>query len=73
MLTFSIDRKDSVTVIDNAEAVCTGKEVRFHSHKDWEDLVQSWPLTRLINAWNGIPGTVPVSKFANRKMATARI
>ena len=73
MLTFSIDRKDSITVIDSADAGHPGKEVRFHSEKDWEDLVQNWPLTRLVNIWNGIAGTVPVSKFANRKMAAARI
>ncbi len=73
MRTFSIDRKNNITVIENAEAVRPGKEVRFHSGKEWEDLVQSWPLIRLVNAWNGITGTVPVSKFPNRKMATARI
>ena len=41
MLTFSIDRKDSITVIDHAEAVRPGKEVRFHSENDWKDMVQS--------------------------------
>jgi len=73
MPTFSIDRKDSIKVIDNAGVASPRKEVRFHSEKDWEDLVQNWPLTRLVNIWNGIAGTVPVGKFANRKMATARI
>ena len=73
MHTLSIDRKDNITVIENAEAVRPDKEVQFHSEKDWEDLVQSWPLVRLVNAWNGIAGTVPVSKFPNRKIATARI
>jgi len=72
MHTLSIDRKDNITVIENAEAVRPDKEVQFHSEKDWEDLVQSWPLIWLVNAWNGIAGTVPVSKFSNRKMATAR-
>jgi len=41
MLTLSIDRKDSITVIDHAEAVRPGKEVRFHSENDWKDMVQS--------------------------------
>ncbi len=31
MRTFSIDRKDNITVIDHAQAVRPGKEVRFHS------------------------------------------
>jgi len=34
MLTFNIDRKDSITVIDHAEAIRPGKEIRFRSEKD---------------------------------------
>ena len=37
-----------------------------------KNLVQSWPLIRLVNAWNGIDGTVPVSEFAKCKIATTR-
>jgi hypothetical protein len=50
MRTFRIDRKDNITVIDHAEALRPGKEVRFDSEYDWEDLVQSWPLIRQVNA-----------------------
>jgi len=34
MLPLSIDRKDNITVIDHAEAIRPGKEVRFHSEKE---------------------------------------
>src|SRR5205807_1155112 len=36
-------------------------------------LAESWPGTRLIEIWNGIPGVEPVRKFTSRKVAVRRI
>ena len=32
-----------------------------------------WPLARLVEIWNNIPGNTKVSKFAARKKAVARV
>jgi hypothetical protein len=33
----------------------------------------SWPMKRLLEIWNRLPGVEPVGKFENRKIAIARI
>ena len=34
---------------------------------------ESWPMTRLVALWNGLPGVRPVSKFTDRKTAVQRL
>src|SRR4051794_26834194 len=51
----------------NAEkAVLTTKD-------EWEAIAGTWPLKRLVEIWNSLPGVTPVEKFTNRQIALERI
>ena len=64
---------------DNHIAVHTSKKVAretgagvFSTEEQLADLIGP-DNKRLVEIWNGLPGVKPVTKFANRKMATERI
>src|SRR5881227_2421030 len=39
----------------------------------WEAIAGAWPLKRLVEIWNALPGVTPVEKFTNRQIALERI
>jgi hypothetical protein len=43
------------------------------SRDEWEALAAAWPLKRLVEIWNRLPGVTPVQKFTNRQIALERI
>ena len=45
----------------------------FKTEKALAKLAESWPTSRLIDIWNGVPGAVPVKKFTDRTKAVSRI
>jgi hypothetical protein len=45
----------------------------FSSAEDLEQLVTSWPMHRLVEIWNELPGVRSVARFENRKVAVQRI
>jgi hypothetical protein len=45
----------------------------FTSQSELAELAAEWPMSRLVEIWNSIPGITAVTKFTNRKVATERI
>ena len=72
-----------VLSVDNAISVFAGEaeakgatvegEVTFDSVAELKRVTAEWPSTRLVAAWNSIPGVVPVRKFTDRPSGLKRI
>jgi hypothetical protein len=72
MRAFTIDETNAITVHETRKAAkAIGAEV-FTSEVELADLIGP-DSKRLVEIYNSIPGTKPVSKFTNRKVATERI
>src|ERR1035438_2531436 len=69
---FSIDTDNNITVHASKKAARETGEGVFSSEVQLADLIGT-DHKRLGGIWNGIPGVTPVTKFANRKVATERI
>jgi hypothetical protein len=41
----------------------------FASKPEFEQLVSEWPMKRLVEIWNRLPGVGPVTRFTARKTA----
>jgi hypothetical protein len=73
MKSFSIDREDNITAFAKRKDAEAANGDTFRSERELSELAASWPASRLVEIWNGIPGFVPVKKFTNRKTAVLRI
>src|SRR5947209_4498168 len=45
----------------------------FASEQELQELASQWPMKRLVEIWNRLPGVEPVARFTDRKTAIARI
>src|SRR6266516_7785904 len=45
----------------------------FASERELQELACAWPMKRLVEIWNRLPGVEPVTRFTDRKTAMARI
>jgi hypothetical protein len=54
-----------------AEAVSDAE--RFGTEAALAKLAGKWPAARMVEVWNGLPGTTPVRKFKDRATAVSRI
>jgi hypothetical protein len=45
----------------------------FASEQELQELASQWPMKRLVEIWNRLPGVEPVTRFTDRKTAMARI
>ena len=81
MAVFTIDAESSITAFaDVAEAETAEKDTQtFTSEKELAKLSADWPVTRLVETWNGFAGVVPldhlkpVKRFTDRNTAVHRI
>jgi hypothetical protein len=76
MATFTITDDNNITAFtSSAEAAqaATAAEVTFDSQAALARLTASWPLGRFVDIFNGIPGNIPIARFADRTKAVARI
>jgi hypothetical protein len=72
MKTFTIDAENHITIHASRKAARdTGAGV-FATEEQFADLIGP-DNQRLLEIWNRLPDVKPVTKFANRKAATARI
>ena len=75
MKTFTIDNETNNiivhTTIQEAEAVTNAE--RFRNEGGLAKLAANWPVARLVEIWNSLPGTSPVKKFQDRATAVNRI
>jgi hypothetical protein len=69
MTTFTIDAENSITAITQAEVAAATSEgaIPFTSEKDLARLATDWPVERLVEIWNGIPGVKAVTRFKSRQ------
>lgn len=75
MATFTIDADNNITAYLTPELAATEArgETAFGSQAAFGKLSREWPLERLAEIWNGIPGQKPIKKFAERDKAVAQI
>src|SRR3954453_3562069 len=69
---FTIEAENDITAHASRKAAKeTGAPV-FSTEEQFADLIGT-DNKRLVEIWNSLPGVKPVTKFANRKIATERI
>ena len=73
MTIFTIDSENNIAAHASAAEVTNEGSERFISEKELAQLAADWPSSRLVDIWNRIPGLMPVKRFTNRAVATARI
>ena len=69
--TFTIDSDNNLAAHDSPPGPESGD--CFTSLPELRSLAGGWPVSRLVEVWNSIPGHAPVKKFTNRKVAETRI
>jgi hypothetical protein len=78
MRTFTIDPDNNITALVDVPAGAANDQ-SFSTEKELAKLTADWPMSRLIDTWNGFAGAAsfndlkPVKKFTDRKSAVARI
>ena len=60
-------------VVHLVEAGYEQVEGAFATADEFAELVADWPLRRLVEVWNKLPGVRPLSRFENRGVAVQRI
>src|SRR5438046_3179065 len=45
----------------------------FAREQEMQELASQWPMKRLVEIWNRLPGVEPVARFTDRKTAIGRI
>lgn len=61
--------------IDDTETPSEAKAdtLRFGDEQELQKIAKSWPVKRLVEIWNRLPGVQRVSKFENKAIGVARI
>jgi hypothetical protein len=78
MTTFTIDSENNITAHAAPPAGADNSQ-SFSSESELAALTIDWPVSRLVDTWNGFAGVAPfddltpVRKFTNRAVAVARI
>jgi len=76
MSTFTIDTDNNITAhTSSQEATLVEGEgvIQFNSEGGLAHASGDWPMSRLVDIWNSIPGNTEVKKFQDRNKAVARI
>ena len=76
MSTFTIDNDNHITAYAGPEQVTPNEAtglIQFASPAALAKVSADWPLSRLVEIWNSIPGHRPVKKFQDRNKAVARV
>jgi hypothetical protein len=76
MPTFTIDDDNNITVFNSAQDAAQAGDstaTRFDSRAALRTISAAWPLSRLVDIWNSIPGQREVRTFTHRGKAVARI
>ncbi len=75
MITFTIENEtDNITAHPTAqEAEAVPNAERFQNEAGLAKLAANWPVARLVEIYNSLPGVTPVKKFTDRKTAAGRI
>lgn len=72
MTIFTIDEQHQVRAFP-AQAAKRNQNGSFATLEEFVGVVGAWPVARLVQLWNGLPGVTPVKKFTDRKSGIARL
>jgi hypothetical protein len=71
---FHVTPEDHIRVMNEHEPADSNAGGRtFASEQEFEELIHEWPMKRLVEIWNRLPGVEPVARFTDRKTAIRRI
>jgi hypothetical protein len=71
---FYVTPEDHIRTTDEQRRTETdGGGSSFASEQELQELAGAWPMKRLVEIWNRLPGVEPVTRFTDRKTAIARI
>ena len=71
---FHLTTDDHIRIINEPGPAETGTAgSTFASEQDFHELAKEWPMKRLVEIWNRLPGVEAVTRFTDRKTAIARI
>src|SRR5689334_20901523 len=71
---FQLTNDDHIRAInEQGPAEAHGDGTTFVSEQDFHDITKEWPMKRLVEIWNRLPGVQAVARFTDRKTAIARI
>jgi hypothetical protein len=75
MKNFTIDNETNDIAVHGSvkEAEAVPNSERFGTEAALAKLAANWPMTRLIEIWNSLPGETPVRKFKDRATGVSRI
>src|ERR1700675_3885448 len=72
MNVFSIAADNKVAVFSSNQEVTPNSE-SFRSQEGLATLAEHWPVARLVEVWNQLPGVKPIRKFTDRATAVRRL
>jgi hypothetical protein len=71
---FHLTPEDHIRTSDEQRRTETdGSRTSFASEQELQELASQWPMKRLVEIWNRLPGVERVIRFTDRKTAIARI
>ena len=71
---FYLTPEDHIRTSDEQRRTETdGGGSSFASEQELQELAGEWPMKRLVEIWNRLPGLAPVTRFTDRKTALGRI
>jgi hypothetical protein len=71
---FHLTAEDHIRTSNEAGAADADAEGgSFASEQELQELASAWPMKRLVEIWNRLPGVEPVARFTDRKTAVRRI
>jgi Protein of unknown function (DUF3489) len=74
MKAFTIDGESNITAYASAAAARKQEGATvFTSEEGLREVAGQWPMSRLVEIWNGLTGVTPVKKFKGRTTAVSRI
>src|SRR5438876_6413910 len=71
---FHLTAEDHIRTSDEQRRTETdGGRSSFASEQELQEVASEWPMKRLVEIWNRLPGVEPVARFTDRKTVIARI
>ena len=72
VFTIHMDHKAGSLTLKGKHPASHGS-IKFSSERELRKLAAHWPVTRLVDTWNQLPGVKTVTRFADRDTAVHRI
>jgi len=70
---FHLTTEDHIRVMNEPGPADRNGGHTFAKEQELQELASEWPMKRLVEIWNRLPGVDPVIRFTDRKTAMARI